>query len=53
MSLAVKNTGSRAAWLACWDEKAGRFVVEDEPVRLMVGGSSSDARLETTVTVSK
>jgi beta-glucosidase len=41
-----------AASLAYWDEKAGRFVVEDEPVRLMVGGSSSDVRLETTVAVS-
>ena len=43
----------RAASLAYWDETAGRFVVEDEPVRLMVGGSSSEVRLETTVTVSK
>jgi beta-glucosidase len=43
----------RAASLAYWDEKAGRFVVEDEPVRLMVGGSSADVRLETTVTVSR
>jgi beta-glucosidase len=43
----------RAASLAYWDEKAGRFVVEDEPIRLMVGGSSSDVRLETTVTVSR
>ncbi len=42
-----------AASLAYWDEKAGRFVVEDEPVRLMVGGSSSDVRLETTITVSR
>ena len=43
----------RAAPLGYWDEKAARFVVEDEPVRLMVGGSSSDVRLETTVTVSR
>jgi beta-glucosidase len=43
----------RAASLAYWDEKASRYVVEDEPVRLMVGGSSSDVRLETTVTVSR
>jgi beta-glucosidase len=42
-----------AASLAYWDEKAGRFVVEDEPVRLMVGSSSADVRLETTVTVSR
>jgi beta-glucosidase len=43
----------RASALAYWDEKAGRFVVEEEPVRLIVGGSSSDVRLETTVTVSR
>jgi hypothetical protein len=43
----------RAASLAYWDEKAARFVVEDEPVRLMVGGSPSDVGLETTVTVSR
>ena len=43
----------RAASLAYWDEKTSRFVVEDEPVRLMVGGSSSDVRLETTVRVSR
>ncbi len=43
----------KAASLAYWDEKASRFVVEDEPVRLMVGGSSADVRLETTVTVSR
>jgi beta-glucosidase len=42
-----------AASLAYWDEKAGRFAVEDEPVRVMVGGSSSDVRLETTVTVAR
>jgi beta-glucosidase len=43
----------KAASLAYWDEKAGRFIVEDEPVRLVVGGSSSDVRLETTVAVSR
>jgi beta-glucosidase len=43
----------RAASLPYWDEKAARFVVEDEPVRLMVGASSSDVRLETTVTVPR
>ena len=42
----------RAAALAYWDEKAARLVVEDGPVRLMVGGSSSGVRLETTVRVS-
>jgi beta-glucosidase len=43
----------RADSLAYWDEKAARFVVEDEPVRLMIGGSSSDVRQEATVTVSR
>jgi beta-glucosidase len=42
----------RAASLAYWDEKAGRFAVEEGPVRLMVGASSADVRLETTVSVS-
>jgi beta-glucosidase len=42
----------KAASLAYWDEH-GRFVVEEGPVRLMVGGSSSDPRLETTVVVSR
>ena len=41
----------RAESLAYWDEKANRFVVEDESVRLMVGGSSSDVRLETTILI--
>ena len=39
--------------LAYWDEKANRFTVEDGPVRLMIGGSSSDVKLETTVIVSR
>jgi beta-glucosidase len=42
-----------AASLGYWDEKAGRFVVEEGPVTLTVGGSSTDARLQTTVTVSR
>jgi beta-glucosidase len=42
-----------AASLAYWDKTADRWVVEDGPVRLMVGGSSSDVRLETTVMVSR
>jgi len=41
----------KAASLAYWDEKTNRFVVEREPVRLMVGGSSADVRLETTVLI--
>jgi beta-glucosidase len=43
----------KAASLAYWDEKAGRLVVEEGPVRVMVGGSSSDPRLETIVVVSR
>ncbi len=42
----------RAASLAYWDEQASRFVVEEGPVRLTVGGSSADRRLQTTVLVS-
>ncbi len=41
----------KADSLAYWDEHAGRFVVEDEAVRIMVGGSSADVRAKTTVTV--
>ena len=43
----------KAASLAYWDEKASRFAVEDEPVWLMVGGSSADVKLQTTVTVAR
>jgi beta-glucosidase len=43
----------KAASLAYWDEKAGRFVVEEGTVRLAVGASSSDPGLETTVVVSR
>jgi beta-glucosidase len=42
-----------AASLAYWDEDADRWVVEDGSVSLTVGGSSSEVRLETTVTVSR
>jgi len=42
----------KAASLAYWDEKSGGFVVEEGPVKLVVGGSSSDARLDTTIVVS-
>jgi beta-glucosidase len=40
-----------AASLAYWDEKANRSTVEEEPVRLLVGGSSSEVRLETTILI--
>jgi beta-glucosidase len=41
----------KAATLAWWDEKLPGFRVEAEPVRLMIGDSSSDIRLATTVRV--
>ncbi len=41
----------KASTLAFWDEKQGRFKVEAEPVKLMIGSSSKDIRLTTTVTV--
>ncbi len=37
--------------LAWWNDKAGRFEVEAERVRLLLGGSSEDVRLQTVVTV--
>jgi beta-glucosidase len=37
--------------LSYWDEKTSRFVVEDERVRLIVGGSSADAKTETTINI--
>ncbi|HTU44623.1 MAG TPA: glycoside hydrolase family 3 C-terminal domain-containing protein [Bryobacteraceae bacterium] len=41
----------KASALAYWDEKSGAFKVEAEPVSLMVGSSSSDIKLTTTVKV--
>jgi beta-glucosidase len=41
----------KAESLAYWDERAGRFIVEQEPIRIMAGGSSADTRLETTLTI--
>jgi beta-glucosidase len=41
----------KAADLAFWDEKLGNFRVEAEPVSLMVGSSSSDIKLKTTVEI--
>ncbi len=41
----------KASDLAYWDEKSGKFVVEAEPVGLMVGDSSADMKLDTTVQV--
>jgi beta-glucosidase len=43
----------RADSLSYWDQHAGRFVVEEEPVRILVGGSSAESRLETVVTITR
>ena len=41
----------KASDLAYWDEKSGKFQVETEPVSLMIGASSADIKLDTTVQV--
>ena len=41
----------KASTLAYWDEKQARFKVEAEPVSVMVGSSSTDIKLTTTVNV--
>ncbi len=41
----------KASILAFWDEKRARFKVEAEPVELMIGSSSKDIKLATTVNV--
>jgi beta-glucosidase len=41
----------KAASLSYWDEPSARFVVESEPIRIRVGASSADTRLETVLTV--
>ena len=41
----------KASTLAFWDEKQARFKVEAEPVKLMIGNSSKDIKLTTTVRV--
>jgi len=38
--------------LAYWDEKSQRFIVEGGAVRLLIGASSSDTRLEKTLRVT-
>jgi beta-glucosidase len=43
----------RADSLSDWDQHSGRFVVEEEPVRILVGGSSAESRLETVVTITR
>jgi beta-glucosidase len=41
----------KASTLAYWDEKSGGFEVEAEPVKVMVGSSSADIKLDTTLRV--
>ncbi|MGA3099731.1 MAG: glycoside hydrolase family 3 C-terminal domain-containing protein [Bryobacteraceae bacterium] len=41
----------KAKDLAYWDEQKKQWVVEDEKVNLMVGGSSADVKLQQTVSV--
>ncbi len=41
----------KATMLAFWDEKGNQFKVEAEPVKLMIGSSSRDIKLSTTVNV--
>ena len=39
----------RAKDLAYWDEQKKQWVVEDEKVNLMVGGSSADVKVQQTI----
>jgi beta-glucosidase len=41
----------KASTLAFWDEKQSQFKVEAEPVKLMIGSSSHDIKLATTISV--
>ena len=41
----------KASTLAFWDEKQNQFEVEAEPVKLMIGSSSKDIKLATTVNI--
>jgi len=43
----------KADALSYWDQRTARFVVEEEPVRIQVGGSSADTRLETVINVTQ
>ena len=42
-----------AQTLAYWDEATSRFEVEDEPIQIMLGGSSADIKLAQTVKVTR
>ena len=41
-----------ASSLAYWDERTDRWVVEAAPVKLQIGASSVDIRLEQTIRVT-
>jgi beta-glucosidase len=41
----------KASTLVFWDEKQNQFKVEGEPVKLMIGSSSKDIKLATTVNI--
>ena len=41
----------KASQLAYWDTSRKAFVVEQEPVRLMIGASSADVRLRAEIAV--
>jgi beta-glucosidase len=43
----------KAESLAWWNERPGRFEVEEEPIRIVVGSSSADARLQRTIQVAR
>jgi beta-glucosidase len=43
----------KAEALAYWDEGHNRWVVEEEPVKIMLGSSSADLRVEKTVEVAR
>jgi beta-glucosidase len=42
----------KAQTLAYWDEATSRFEVEDEPIQIMLGGSSADIKLARTLKVT-
>jgi beta-glucosidase len=58
MGLAVAQAPIQNQWiplkakdLAYWDVQRHQWVVEDEKVNLMVGGSSADVKLQQTIGV--
>jgi hypothetical protein len=43
----------KAESLAYWDGDAGRFIVEEGPIRILVGGSSAATRLQTGIMITR